>query len=403
MLLSLTPSSTRRTTNEEKDDTITNPGMVGCKAASIAKLLAIPHLLSHVPTSYALTSDFFQPWVERLAASRKTSKFAEIVEECATIPLNADQQAALETLRTSALLARRDDGSMPLVAVRSSALEEDSNEQSFAGLFITKLGVTASTLEQAVRECFASRYDPRVTAYDSTFSYNSTTSTDHNNSFAVLVMEMVVSVTAGVAFSANPLNSDRDELVVDSSWGLGESVVDGSVSADRYVYDKVARNIKDKKIHSKTQEKKMDAINGGVTTRNIAEEKKGQSSLAESQLHELAEIVCLIEKEYGMPMDVEWAYYANESSDDETPVLKVLQARPITTLFSIDDAMMTKPSEKRILYYDYNITSDCTTITPFTHMDSEFYAWTSSAMVGFTRDIFTTDPNMPIFKASTRQ
>lgn len=215
MLLSLTPSST--STNEEKDD-VTNPGIVGGKAASIAKLLAIPQLLSHVPTSYALTSDFFQPWVERVAASRKTRTFEEIVEECMTLPLNADHQAALERLRTSAMLAQRDDGSMPLVAVRSSALEEDSNEQSFAGLFTIKLGVNASTLEQAVRECFASRYDPRVAAYDSTFSstYNATTSsTNHNNnSFAVLVMGMVDSVTAGVAFSANPLNSDRDELVV---------------------------------------------------------------------------------------------------------------------------------------------------------------------------------------------
>jgi phosphoenolpyruvate synthase/pyruvate phosphate dikinase len=133
-------------------------------------------------------------------------------------------------------------------------------------------------------------------------------------------MGMVDSVTAGVAVSANPLNSDRDELAVDSSWGLGESVVDGSVSADRYVYDKVARTVKDKKIHSKTEEKKMDATNGGITTRNIAEEQKGQGSLSESQLHELSEIVCLIEKEHGMPVDVECAS-ANELSDDGAPVL----------------------------------------------------------------------------------
>ena len=110
---------------------------------------------------------------------------------------------------------------VPLAAVRSSTPDEDGETSSFAGVFETILGVTALTLDTALRECFASAFDHRV------FSYAGV----HTPSFAAVVMEMVDAHKAGVAFSANPLNSDRDEIMVDSSWGLGESVVDGSVVA----------------------------------------------------------------------------------------------------------------------------------------------------------------------------
>ena len=106
-----------------------------------------------------------------------------------------------------------------VAAVRSSSPQEDGKKLSFAGIFATSLGVTSLTLEEAVRDCFASAFDHRV------FSYAGR----QCPSFAVVVMEMVDASKAGVAFSANPLNSDRDELLVNSSWGLGDSVVDGSV------------------------------------------------------------------------------------------------------------------------------------------------------------------------------
>jgi pyruvate,water dikinase len=248
-------------------------------------------------------------------------------------------------------------------------------------------------------------------------SYIQNSSSSNNNSsnsgslpnavsFAVVIMEMVDSTKAGVAFSANLLNSDRDELVVDSSFGLGESVVDGSVSADRYIYDKMQQKVLEKQIGTKTQEKRLRS-NGGIETVEIPEAKQNEGSLTDQQLHEVAKLVCIVEKEYGMPMDVEWAYTKGDSSDNSinsTLQLKLLQARPIPTLFCIDDSMMTKPGEKRTLYYDYNIVADATTTAPFTNMDMEFYGWASSAMMGFPdRDIFTKNPNMPIFKASTRQ
>jgi pyruvate,water dikinase len=383
----------------------TDAKVVGGKAASLARLYSIPHLAPHVPKSFVLTVDFFQPWIDQLLSKENDNGVALFWDEAecvrlqkhsSTLPMNAEQKHALELLGKK--MTSFNDG---LAAVRSSAPEEDGTEQSWAGAFTTKLGVTASNLEQAVRECFASRWDPRVMSYSSV-RRNKNEEPVLNLSFAVIVMEMVDSEIAGVAFTANPLNSDRDELVVDSSFGLGESVVDGSVTADRYVYDKVKQTVITSIIGSKRQQKRLLADGKGTETVNIDDiNQQTQSSLSEEQLHELAKIICCIENEYGMPMDVEWAFAASAAG---TMQLKLLQARPITTLCYIDEKMMTKPGEKRILYYDYNVVSDATTTTPFTAMDMDYYSWASSAMMGFPdRNIFTDDPTMPLFKGATRQ
>lgn len=103
-------------------------------------------------------------------------------------------------------------------------------------------------LETAVCECFASKFHARVLKYA-----KSQKPVKHHVGVTVVVMEMVDSAVAGVAFSTNPLNSDRDECGIDSLWGLGESVVDGSVTADRFIYDKVERKIVNQAIRSKPQ------------------------------------------------------------------------------------------------------------------------------------------------------
>lgn len=193
MLLSLTSSSSSDSRS---------PSVVGGKAASLAKLCAIPQLSSHVPKSFALTVEFFEPWVKITRHESNNKQEA--------LPLTTHQQAALDTLGKQ--VARFARG---LAAVRSSAPEEDGSTLSFAGAFVTKLGVSTSTLEQAVRECFASRWDARVMNYVQNCRFDEATySLKKDVSFAVVVMEMIDSQIAGVAFSANPLNSDRDELVI---------------------------------------------------------------------------------------------------------------------------------------------------------------------------------------------
>jgi pyruvate,water dikinase len=366
---------------------------VGGKSASLMKLYSTEGISQHVPSGFALSVDFFNPWVDDMMASAawkdaepklvstEAPSVCQVLKRVAKeLRLSPQQAQILETLRTAIK-------SWPgqLAAVRSSAPEEDGSGASFAGIFETKLGVVADTLEDAVRECFASVFDHRV------FSYAGV----HRPAFAAVVMEMVDSHKAGVAFSANPLNSDLDEMVVDSSWGLGESVVDGSVVADRFVWDKVLKNTVEQTVGSKLQERRL-LSNGGVEVRSVDEARQAESTLSADELAQLAHLVALVETTYGLPMDTEWAYTENGQ-------LRLLQARPITTIYPMDPDMLTKPGEPRFLYYDPNIASEATTISAFTHMDLTAYMELAAVSMGIGELSLPRGPNHLYFDGATRQ
>lgn len=361
---------------------------VGGKAASLMKLFNSDGISKHVPGGLALSVAFFQPWIDlitesdlwkvaepKLLSKEAPSICAKLKDLAQTLPLSDEQAAVLEELRTAI-------ASWPasLAAVRSSTPDEDGKKSSFAGVFETILGVTSQTLEAAIRECFASAFDHRV------FSYAGR----HTPSFAAVVMEMVDAHKAGVAFSANPLNSDRDEIMVDSSWGLGESVVDGSVVADRFVWNKVENKLVKRTIGSKSQERRLLG-DGGVEIRPVVASLQEESTLSDEELPQLMSLVAAVEAIYGMPMDIEWAFTENGQ-------LKLLQARPITTLYPIDPEMLTEPGERRMLYWDGNIASEATTTSPFTHLDLTTYF----KVVGMGFVSLSKDPNQIVFNGSTR-
>lgn len=324
-----------------------------------------------------------------------------------------------------------------MAAIRSSSVEEDGVYSSYAGMYETLLGVTECKLDEAVRVCFGSKFDERVLLYNGIRSNSSDDGGSNNNNssgnnglkggFAVVIMEMVNSITAGVAFSANPLNSDRDEIVIDSSYGLGVSVVDGSVTADRYVYNKIRKCLVDQFVGKKMEEKRLKLLvedggdndndgnsGGGIENVTIDDvEKQNTSSLSMEQVKGLVKMVEIVENEYDTPMDIEWAYY-DAGGEQQEQQLVLLQARPITTLFTLDANMMTLPNERRILYYDFNIASEATTTSPFTRMDMAISnEWMNMGMGlakhtdnggdDCTVDMLLDDPSLPLFKSSTRQ
>lgn len=395
------------------------PSRVGGKASSLATLYGTEGLGSRVPKAHALTVDFFDPWVEELKTKDDFQSLSQAVkasnQEDATAICSKLQASSLELglseAQSEAIRRLAVEMNGKLAAVRSSAPEEDGSGASFAGAFETKLAVetTFEGLERAIKECFASLWDYRVLLYKQKQYQESSTD---NIGFAVVVMEMVDSVIAGVAFSANPLNSDRDEIVIDSSWGLGESVVDGSVTADRYIVDKIqCGNVIEESIGKKGNEKRIGA--GGVLEIPIKMEDPRclQSSLSREQIRELSELVCLIEKTYEMPMDIEWAF-VNDGEKNSPLKPRLLQARPITTLYCIDPNMMTKPGAKRNLYYDFNIVSEATTTSPFTTLDMSVYSKVITAFFGISLaeieeqgfDLFNyEDPRSFFYNGMTRQ
>ncbi|OEU08764.1 pyruvate phosphate dikinase [Fragilariopsis cylindrus CCMP1102] len=247
-----------------------------------------------------------------------------------------------------------------LAAVRSSAPTEYGIASRFAGVFDTCLGIglTFDELINAIHICFASFWNYRILHYynRSSRSYSKgITTTDFIGGFAVVVMEMIDSQIAGVAFTANPLNSNRDELVIDSYHlrGLGESVVDGSVTADRYIVDKINSELIKQLVgvkgikKGKGIEKRLDMSSGqagssggggGGGIEHIIKEndpRRTESSLTKQQLQELTRLVCIVEVTYRMPMEIEWAFITGRHSGNYCLDLKLLQARPITTLLCL--------------------------------------------------------------------
>ena len=213
----------------------------------------------------------------------------------------------------------------PHVAVRSSATAEDLPDASFAGQQDTYLHVTgADSVLSYVRECWASLWNARATYYRQKQNF------DHFSvSLCAVVMKMVNSEKSGVMFTANPVTSDVDEIMINASWGLGEAVVSGTVTPDEYILDKAS--LKEKEVVE--AEKKImivDKQGGGTATVNVAEylgpEWVTKRCMSESEVHKLAEAGKAIEKLYGQPMDIEWG------EDRDTKGLYILQARPITTL-----------------------------------------------------------------------
>jgi phosphohistidine swiveling domain-containing protein len=204
------------------------------------------------------------------------------------------------------------------VSVRSSATAEDLAEASFAGQQDTYLNVRGTDqLLDAVRDCWASLWTERATAYRLRQGIDPA-----SVSLAVVVQQMVDADAAGVMFTANPANGRRDEAVISAAWGLGEAVVSGAVNTDNLVIRKpdgpvLSRDTADKAVMT-------SYATTGTEERPVPTERRTEPVLDDRAATELAGIGAAIEAHYGAAQDVEWARTGD--------VFYVLQARPITAL-----------------------------------------------------------------------
>jgi len=201
------------------------------------------------------------------------------------------------------------------VAVRSSAVVEDGNNDSWAGQLETYLNVTKATLIKAVEDCWLSARSERATAYA-----ERTGSQLQPKNVAVIIQSMVDSDVSGVAFSYHPVTK-TDQVVVEAGYGLGEAIVSGSITPDNYIIDK-SSGVIEKYISS--QDKMLLRVDGNNDWKNVEEPKRSSQKMSDEKISRLVEDVIKIEKCYGKPMDIEWAFKDKE--------LYITQARPITTL-----------------------------------------------------------------------
>ncbi len=205
------------------------------------------------------------------------------------------------------------------VAVRSSATAEDSASAAWAGQLESYLNTTKENLLENVKKCWASLFTPRAIFYRFEKRFRS-----KKISVAVVVQKMIQSEVSGICFTAHPVTKDRNQMVVEAGYGLGEMVVKGMITPDTYLLQKHTEESKilDKRI---SEQKIMLVFRRGKNEEiTVSKEKKKKQKFSDQYILKLARLCSTIEKHFHTPQDIEWCF--------EKGKLFIVQSRPITTL-----------------------------------------------------------------------
>jgi pyruvate, water dikinase len=286
------------------DPACEEPCRVGGKAANLARLAAY----HPVPPGFCLTTSAFdRSWAAGPAPRGALPPLREALPSI---------YAALSSAYGA--LAARAGALEPSVAVRSSAVDEDGALASFAGQHETYLGLTgADAVADAVVRCWGSARTERALEYRRQHGL-----AVDGVRLAVLVQALVRADVAAVVFSANPVTGCRDEVVIDASWGLGESIVGGTVTPDTYVVGKRDMAVADRRVADKRR--MTVSVPGGSEEVDVPRFLRQQPSLDDRKAAAMARLAVDLEAAMGWPVDVECAFQGDQ--------LYLLQCRPITTL-----------------------------------------------------------------------
>ena len=306
--------------------------LVGGKNFNLGKMLqnGIP-----VPPGFAVTSEAYNYFIDSNNLREKIYSLLKDVDVDDPIELyrvsrevrrlieNADYP---EDLREAIAEAYRKLGEMikweePYVATRSSGTFEDIATASFAGQHESYLYVKGiEELLYYIRKCFSSLYTPRAIFYKHQKGIPL-----EKEAISVGVQVMVDAKVSGVMFTLDPLTGDRDYIVIEGSWGIGEAIVQGKVTPDRFKVDKRTLKIVEKKISQKKIMMTRDPSKvGELKTIELSDEEATKPCLSEEQVIELAKLGLKIEELYGRPQDIEWAIHSRNNK------IYIVQSRPET-------------------------------------------------------------------------
>ncbi|MEK7575406.1 MAG: PEP/pyruvate-binding domain-containing protein [Patescibacteria group bacterium] len=325
--------------NISKDDV----SLAGGKGASLGEMT---HAGIPVPHGFVLLSDAFDHFLEETDLNVEIDAILHTVnhKEMHTV------DGASEKIQALILAAKMPKDiekeiekhfvklGAKFVAVRSSATAEDSSSAAWAGQLDTFLNTTADDLLQNVHRCWASLFTPRAIFYRFEKGLH-----DTRISVAVVIQKMVESEVSGIAFSVHPVTEDRNQLIIESGFGLGEAIVSGQITPDSYVVEKTPRRIIDKNISEQErglyraslystkvkpgesgESEGLSGNDGPNVWQDIPKAKGAGQKLSDEQILELSELILKIESHYGFPCDIEWAFAGGK--------FYITQSRPITTL-----------------------------------------------------------------------
>ncbi len=300
---------------------------VGGKGASLGEMASIG---LPVPKAYVVTAQAFRRFLVETGIEKQLfSLFEKLdVENNEELERVADEAKALvlkvtmpAKIRDEVVTAYRKMADHELiVAVRSSATAEDLPDASFAGQQETYLNIKGeAALVEAVQKCWASLYGARALYYRAKQGFD-----DHSVNIAVVVQQLVHSEKAGVMFTSHPITGEP-MTIIEGSWGLGEAVVSGSVSPDKYVFDQRTEKVVDTLISNKKVEIVADGDHGTKLV-EVPAPRQDARVLSDAEISKLAMYGKIAENHYGIPEDVEWGIVAG--------TIYILQSRPITTIGS---------------------------------------------------------------------
>ncbi|MEM0187967.1 MAG: pyruvate, water dikinase [Saccharolobus sp.] len=302
-------------------------GIAGGKGANLGELVSIG---IRVPPGFIITSKAFKYFLEynnlfdkirdillTYTNSEEASEKIKQLIKTAKIPEDLSQKI----LKSYDELSKK-IGKEPLVAVRSSATAEDIEQASFAGQQDTYLNVSRSELLDKVKEVWASLYNARAIEYRKSKNIDQLSVL-----IAVVVQKMVNARSAGVMFTLHPVTGDDRYILIESNWGLGESVVGGKVTPDEVLIEKATLQIVDKKISTKSIKIVYDLRTKKNIEVKLTDEEANAMSITDEEALELAKLAMKIEEHYKRHMDIEWAIDADLSFPDN---IFIVQARPET-------------------------------------------------------------------------
>lgn len=306
--------------------------IVGGKSSSLGEMTAkvdVPVPYGFATTAYAYRYFFKESGLEEevralVAELTDVENSALLRDVCARIrkaimdkEMPADLQEAIAAAYEE--LGEKMGIDQPYVAVRSSATAEDLPDASFAGQQDTYLNVQgAQTIIAKVKECYASCFTDRAVYYREKQGF------DHLDvALSAAVQMMVFSKAAGVMFTVNVATGDDKNILIEGAWGLGEYVVQGTVTPDNYTVSKAEHKILEKNVN--VQDVKLVRKAGGDCEEQMVPlDEQNQQKLTDEQILELAGYAKKIEEHYGCYMDMEWGV------DERDNKIWILQARPET-------------------------------------------------------------------------
>lgn len=320
-------------------------GLVGGKGANLGEMTSfeIP-----VPQGFIVTSKAYFDFLEENKLKSKIDQALRNLDMADPHQLNVASQKVKKLIlngKISSELAREIINnylkigsllSQAVVAVRSSATAEDLPTASFAGQQVTFLNIKGeANVVEKVKECWASLFEPRAIFYreEKGFSH-------FKVGIAVPVQQMMPSEISGVMFTINPVTQQKNQMVIEAIYGLGELIVQGSVTPDRYLVDKNSLKILKREIAKQT----VQLIKSGSLTKKTRVPEKFQTKrkLNDNQIIELARLGKKIHRHYFFPQDIEWVWYKNK--------FYIVQTRPVTTLSERSESKgkpKKEPQEKR--------------------------------------------------------